>query len=666
MRYFITVTLSKHEVTIKYFRDDDGLNRLIPFQGVSWPAPLAVHINDSDIIVGKDALDRFEVSQPNTFYNLFSLIDSGDTYRRFGLNKNTSHLIYLAVEGLLSPLIQSQLGENLGDIKRTIPIGFNFTPDVDASERQHVMKMFEHGDNGDCGGYANIGEIDADSLLAALALKSNHRNHALVIHTSRQNLAVTLYSKSDPKKCIGSKVMKDLGVDRRIMNGVREIKAYIMDKNPNIDFSPIEGRLEKIVEEFIASGKMEVNSKVLINGENYRYSLSIDDLRSNSANMERQFIAQHISQFLHSHSVHPDDTVMVLASPKLQNNYFLPLFKENFESVYCVTPEQTEQMQQQVIDTIVGTGFNFSREAQLINHLEKEWAEIRTYVYNIRIPERQYSEAAEDVSDFVATVNQSSLDHVHREKFLALAKKLRDELSMIEKKERDAEKEKEDRIRRQREEEEREQAARLRREEEQRIREQQELERRERERAQSATVNVTPPKSDYITQLIDSVTEEIDQFINYGEYQSARNSYNDLYAEIQQAGQLDKYADILATLKKRCNPEQPIHHHEPPKAPVTSNDPLTDAIRARDFRQARKICKQNDDFDRYQTMRELEDAYKKYVVAEKYFNQYVAEQNRHAIDRAIREITEYERLLTSVNAPHPEVDTLLNKYKNAI
>lgn len=598
MHYFVTATLSPHEITLKYYRDDDGLNILIPFQGVSWPAPLAVHINDSDIIVGKDALQRFEVSQPNTFYNLFSLIDSGDTYKRMGLHKSTSHLIYLTVEALLAPLMQSQLNLNLDDVRATLPLGFNFTPDVDHAHRKTVLDLFRNGDGTDCGGYSNIGEIDADAQLARLALHNNHRNYALVLHTSQQNLAVTLYSKADPDRCLGSTVMKDLGIDRRIMNGVKEIKAYVRDKNPNIDFSPIEERLEKIVEEFIASGKMETNSKVLINGEPYRYSLSTDDLRSNAAATERQFIAQHISQFLHNNSVHPDDTVMVLASPRLQNDYFLPLFREHFESVYCVTPQQTEQMQQQIIDSIVGSGYNFSPEVRLYHSLEQKWTDIRTFVKNVLLPANKTDEAREDIADFIQTVRNSALSPDQQENLIAKARELQNGIKDV----------------------------------------------------------VVPPPFDYLEQLVDSVTEEINEFIHYNDPSSAQKSYDDLELEIKRAGQLQKYASKLEDLKMLFKPV---------KTAPPVNDPLSEAIRNRDFRQARKICRQTDDFNSYQTMKELEDAHKKYLVAEKYVNQYLAEQNKVAIERAIREISEYQRLLDSVSAPHPEVDSLLKRFMNA-
>ena len=629
MRYFITVTLSRHDVTLKYYRDDDGINRLLPFQGIQWPAPLAVHIGDDGVIAGKDALDRFEVSQPNTFYNLFSLINSGDTYTRFGLHKPTSHLIYLAVEAFLEQVLPHQLGITLSDTRRSLPVAFNFTADVSTTDRRHLLDLFTKGDGEDCGGYGNVGVIDADSQLASLALKSNHRNYALVLHTSRQDLAVTLYSKSDPSKCIGAAVMKDLGVDRRIMNGVKEIKEYVSSSNPNIDFSPIEERLEKIVEDFIASGKMEMKSKVMINGENYRFFLSVDDLRNNAAAAERQFIAQHLRQFLHNNSVHPDDTVMVLASPKLQNDYFQPLFREYFESVYCVTEQQSELMQQQIIDSIVTSDYNFSEEVSQLNTLREQWAQMTTYTQNIRIPAGQYAEALDDVSEFKSTVRMSDISAMGKEKLIADAERLADRLrDLLAEQKRKA----------------------------------QQPPVHEMTSQGNTTLGMSTPP-DYFTQLIESVTEEINQFAGYGDLQSARNSYNDLLTELRNAGKDADYAAVLQHLKRICYPEIKREQHPDVTTAKSSRSPLETAIAQREFRQARKICKENDDFDNYQTMKELEDAHKKFVVAGKFFEQYVAEHNANAIARAIRELTEYARLLDAVKSPHPEVDTLLSRYK---
>ncbi|MDE6265987.1 MAG: hypothetical protein K2M07_01380 [Muribaculaceae bacterium] len=625
MRYFITVTLSQHNVTLKYYRDDDGINRLLPFQGAQWPAPLAIHVADNGIIVGKDALDRFEVSQPNTFYNLFSLIDSGDTYNRFGLHKNTSHLIYLAVDTLLDQVLPAQLGVTLGETRRNIPLAFNFTPDVGAAERQHVIDIFTKGDGDDCGGYSNIGIIDADSQLARLALQSNHRNYAMVLHTSARNLTVTLYARENPSKCIGSGVMKDLGIDRRIMNGVNEIKEYVRYKNPNIDFSPIEARLEKIVEDFVASGKMELNSKVMINGENYRFSLSVDDLRTNAVANERYFIAQHLRQFLHNHSVHPDDTVMVLASPKLQNDYFLPMFREHFESVYCVTPQQYEQMQQKIIDKIVGSDYNFSEEENMLRSLREKLAQMSAYVRNMQLPAGQFDAAIEDISDFLKSVSEVSLPS-GKDKLIADATHLLDQARELQA------------------------TARTR---------QPDSSGRDTHSAGARSGVSTPP--DYFSQLADSVTEEINQFVEYGDLQAARNSYNELLGELRRSGKEQEYAGRLRQLKDLCYPAQ--HRQPPVTESPRAQSPLRAAISRRDFRQARKICKENDDFDNYQRMKELEDACKKYAVAEKFFSQYVAEHNSHAIERAIRELNDYSLLLSQVGEAHPEVDQLLDKYK---
>ena len=120
---------------------------------------------------------------------------------------------------------------------------------------------------------------------------------------------------------------------------------------------------------------------------------------------------------------------------------------------------------------------------------------------------------------------------------------------------------------------------------------------------------------------------------------------------------------MLQHLKRICYPEIKREQHTDVTTAKSSGSPLETAIAQREFRQARKICKENDDFDNYQTMKELEDAHKKFVVAGKFFDQYVAEHNANAIARAIRELTEYARLLDAVKSPHPEVDTLLSRYK---
>lgn len=661
MRYFVTVTLSHHEVALKYYRDDDGLDRLIPLQGAD-TQPLAIHINDSDIIVGKEALQRFEVSQPNTFYNLFSLIDSGDTYRRFELRKSTSHLIYLAIENLLAPALANQLGVNLNDSKRTIPIGFNFKPDVGQEERRYVIALFEKGDSGDCGGYANVGEIDSDSRLAQLAFRNNIRNHALVMHTVGQDLAVTLYSKTDPSQCIGAKVMKEIGIDRRIMNGVKQIKTYIRYRNPILDFSPVEERLEKIVEDFIESGKAEINSKVTINGENYRFLLRSDDLRSEMAAIERQYVAQHITTFLRNNSVQPEDTIMVLASPRLQNAYFLPIFKENFESVYCVTPQQNEEMQRQVIESIISSGYNFNKQVQLLNALEKKWADLNGYIRNVMIPGRQFEEALDDVREFLSELHSANIPDDDKNRLLGNSRRTIDELDRLQK-----------------------QSFRP-------APEQRPVPPPAPRQTSTPTPKPTPtptptptpdpdpaPDNNYYDSLVESFAEEIEQFVQYGDMRSAANSYNSLLQEIRGANLEQHYAGELGRLKKLATPattpqprkatnatttSKPVGTPPPTptSAPTPAGNDMHAAIRARDFRKARKICKENDDFNNYQKMKELEDAHKKFVVAEKYFDQYAAENNRVAINRAIGELKEYSALLDSIREPHPEVDRLLKQY----
>ncbi|MDE7153176.1 MAG: hypothetical protein K2O00_01875 [Muribaculaceae bacterium] len=675
MRYFVTVTLSHHEVTLKYYRDDDGLDRLIPLQGAD-AQPLAIHINDSDIIVGKEALNRFEASQPNTFYNLFSLIETSDTYRRFDLRKSTSHLIYLAIENLLAPALLTQLGVNLNDSRQTIPIGFNFKPDVEKEERRHVISLFEKGSQGDCGGYANVGEIDADSRLAQLAFRNNHRNHALVIHTVGQDLAVTLYDKSDLSQCIGSKVMKEIGIDRRIMNGVKLIKSYIKYKNPIVDFAPVESRLEKIVEDFIESGNSELNSKVNINGVNYRFLLRSDDLKSEMASMERQYVGQHIVHFLRNNSVQPEDTIMVLASPRLQNAYFLPIFKEYFESVYCVTPQQTDEMQRKVIEDIVKNDYNFNKEVQRLKSLEKKWSELNTYIRNVMIPGRQFEDAVEDAREFLSELHSAAIPDTDKNRMVDNLRKTVDDLLRMQKEQADREvEEQKPRERERLEREEREQ-----REQEQREREQRERDERKRmeeENRKQQNNNRFGGRTDrpgvdysYYDSLIESFSEEIEQFVQYGDLKSAANSYSSLLQEIRGANLEQRYAGLLARLKQQVTPvATPPKHttatttHTPPPAPA--GDDMASAIRARDFRKARKICRDRDDVNNYQKMKELDDAYKKFVVAEKYYSQYVAEHNTVAIQRAIREIKEYSALLDSIREPHPEVDKLLNQYNNA-
>lgn len=665
MRYFITVTLSKHEVTMKYYRDDDGLNQLIPFQGANWPIPLAIHIADSDIIVGQEALSRFEVQQPNTFYKLFSLIDSGETYSRFGLQKTTDHLIYLALESTLSHLMTDELGLSLESERHHLPLGFNFSADISADERERVIALFEKGDGTECGGYDNVGVIDADMQIARIAFESNHRRHALVLRTDRQNLIVTLYDRDNISHPVASQIMKDLGIDRRIMNGVNEIKAYVCDVNPNINFSAVEQRLEKIVEDFIATNKMEMNSKVQINGENYRFSLTRDDLRSNAAVAERQYTAQHLRHFLHNYSIDPDNTIIILASSKLQNSYFLPMFKENFESVYSITEQQTEQAQQNIINDIIASGYTFSQASQAIASLEKEWAKLRGYITDILLPEHKFDHALDDINDFVDKINNASqLRHNDKESLLNKTNDLRQTIAANQSsylKDLERKKAEQQRLEQQRLEQQRLEQQRL---EQQRL-EQQRLEQQQRDRCD---VVVTPP--DYIEQLIDSITEEIDQFTSYGDYTSARNSYKELENEITNAGQKEKYASTLLKLKQKSagatGGKTEVSPVSMPNPPVTkSADPLTQAIADRDFRLARKICKQNEDFDRYQTMKELDDAHKKFVVHQKYINEYLAEGNTRAIERGIRELSEYIALLNAVGQPHPEVDQLLNRYKAA-
>ena len=633
MKFFISLKLSHKDVAVSHYRDDDGIERLLPFRGCDRAVPLAVAIVENRVIVGQEALNRNEQNLPDSFYKLFSFLDGNYTYTRYGERKLAQHLIYLAIDALLDNLLRNEFNISIDEIKGELPIGFDFAPDVTTEERKAVLSLFKSGYKGECGGYGNVGVIDTNKIIADEALLGdNFRNYAMVLDSNGADILASMYSK-DSGECIGSAIFHGLGVDPRIAMGVKVIKESVMSSDPYIDFSPVEARMQEIVADFIASGKMEYFGNITINDYDYSFFLQKAAIAnpgySHSGNLRAE-----VRQFTNRvGGINLESIVFAIRSISLQTDYFMGVFKSEFSCVKIVDEKTLKNLDATVIRDMVDSGWTLDSNRKVRKELDDEFKTLRMYIETSLIPDGKLLHAKEELKSYLQKATQFGYTE-HNEHVYSLIEHIDG------------------------------------------------LVRRRNEKDEEESDNKWK-------SFTDDAVRNINQFLSSGDIMSAREEFDTLEESLKAEGVTD-YDSLLDELREKIRPrrrensgnffknffgvkdkpaEKQERRAEPQEKPAEKTANLSPAEQAAinfNYREAKRLYADSDDIDKAVIMGKLDGVYKKFCNAQKGLQTYVSEKNKTMLSSRSEDIKLYISLLNEASLPTKDAENLLEQYQNAL
>lgn len=624
---------------MKRYRDDDGIERLQSFQGCSRPVPLAISIINNGFNVGQAALQHYEQHLPNSFYKLFSLLKGNETYTLFGAQKPANTLLYIAIETILARLIRDEFGEDLNVVRSTLPIGFDFEPDITEEERTAVLDLFRNGYNGECGRYGNVGVIDTNAIIANNVLSENFRKYAMVLDNSGSDIMASLYSEED-NRCISSRVLPGLALDPGIAEGVRKIKLQIQDVNPYIrDFSPVEEKLQEIVSSFISSDKPETYGSIRINTEDYQYFIARCDVNASGSMHSENVISDIKSIAYNAAGLSLSDIVFAIRGAALRSDYFMRIFRGEMDSVKIVDDDFIQNLDAIIIRDMVESGWTLDPKGRQRRHLDEEFSELRQRIEYVLIPQGHYVPALNELNEFLAKCR--SIDfHGHDEhiqKYVA------------------------------------------------QIIELQQGQGRSNQPKPQPPVTPEPPVvtpkegqgEDLLGEwrkMVNDTERDVKKLIASGMYSEARGQINILRDDMRAYGihnfddEIRRLYSLLPTSKptpqgQRQPIPQPAPPEQQPKTPI-SDSPYYEIVGKLGFAGAKQWCTEKDDIDGAILMGKLDKLHKNYELAAACLEKYVAEGNKVGIKRFETGLSQYVSLLKEAKLSSTEAEELLEKYRS--
>lgn len=171
-----------------------------------------------------------------------------------------------------------------------------------------------------------------------------------------------------------------------------------------------------------------------------------------------------------------------------------------------------------------------------------------------------------------------------------------------------------------------------------------------------------PPPGDGFEEAMEMLERTVPQMIADGNKEEAYHLVNNLKLDLKGSG-VTKYDDSINRLLGMITGRKTGGESKPEKRtrPMT---PLEEAISNRDFRRAKAIFNEQEDFDNAVKMTQLDKLNHKFEVAQRRVDDYKAEGNTQGIERCISELSEYISRLEEFDLQHDDVDALLKRFKN--
>lgn len=171
-----------------------------------------------------------------------------------------------------------------------------------------------------------------------------------------------------------------------------------------------------------------------------------------------------------------------------------------------------------------------------------------------------------------------------------------------------------------------------------------------------------PPPGDGFEEAMELLERTVPQMIADGNKEEAYHLVNNLKLDLKGSG-VTKYDDSIDRLLGLITGRKTDGESRPEKRtrPMT---PLEEAISNRDFRRAKAIFNEQEDFDNAVKMTQLDKLNHKFEVAQRRVDDYKAEGNTAGIERCIGELSEYVSRLEEFDLQHDDVDALLKRFKN--
>lgn len=618
---------------MKRYRDDDGIERLQSFQGCSRPVPLAISIINDKFNVGQVALQHYEQHLPNSFYKLFSLLKGNEVYNLFGAQKPACTLLYIAIETILAKLINDEFGDDLNAVRSTLPIGFDFEPDVTEDEKKAVLDLFRNGYNGECGRYGNVGIIDTNAIIANNVLEDNFRKYAMVLDNSGADIMASIYSKED-NRCISSRVLPGLAVDPGIAEGVKRLKTQIQDINPYIrDFSPVDDKLQEIVSSFAFSGKYEEFGSVRIYNEDYQYYIAKCDVVATGSMHSTNVITDIKTIAYNAAGLSLSDIVFAIRGAVLRSDYFMKIFRGEMDCVKVIDDAFIENLDAIIIRDMVESGWTLDPRGKQRRHLDEEYSELRQRIEYVLIPQGHYVVALNELNEFL--VKCRSVDyHGHDDHIQRYV----EQITAIQRGTGRPEPQPQPHV------------------------------------TPRAPVNEPQPKGgdggDLLAEwrkMVDDTKRDVMQLIAKGLYSDAKSQINILKDDLGTYGIRDFDGEIRSLYALLPTSPKPVltPTSTPKPAPTSqSSSPYATIVAERGYAGAKKWCSENDDIDGAILMGKLDKLHKKYETAAACLDNYVAEGNNVGIKRFESDLSQYVTLLKEAKLPSKEAEELWNKFRS--
>lgn len=349
--YKIVVSLSHNRISYDYWQRE-GENKLFPFPGGPWPAPLSFYVSPTGVMVGHEGHRAVNTANRNAFTKYFETLTHGTSYQIGTQIREFRNLLLDASENMFRDFFKSVLYDskgNLSDNRASMPLILVYESDVSSSEKALVNSLFINS------GYQSLNFKDYNDFIGEYLAKRFQEKYncrkVLVAWSEGEDLSYTLFDAMN-SAIIANKTYKGMGVDPRVRIVEKLIWDSVTGQNPWLRYDTEAHIIHKAALKFLNSSAPLINERIkLSDGQTYSYSFNrvmVDSM----PHAEGRDLRESLHEFLKENSVSTQDKVLLLLrGTAADNTYFENNLRYGFQTVVKSDRNLRDSVMKMVVDS---------------------------------------------------------------------------------------------------------------------------------------------------------------------------------------------------------------------------------------------------------------------------------------------------------------------------
>ncbi|MBQ7494288.1 MAG: hypothetical protein IJT75_00755 [Bacteroidaceae bacterium] len=363
MKYTIVVRLSRRFISFYYHSESLGRQGLFPaFEG-SVRMPLAIHVSASKIEIGKGALQSFLGGSKGAYNDIFDTIRQSDSFDFRGERHALSELLLVALEYEFTEILSATLLNKVGtleDNRRSMALGIIFDEDIREKERQTLLDQLQNK------GYGNVAVLQLDHFRMH-HVKNNP--YVLFVSSNSEDVFCRLYQCTQ-QQLMDSCELIGAGKDPRVEEAARQIWADVTAEASYLDRETAWPVLRQIAEEFLQSGRSELEGTVQLAGQFLDFIISRKKIERTviETNPSTRILTQ-LSEILQKNGIERERCAVVLLPDIAENVYFLDMLRGSFPEMVKMDRAFEEALLTEVGESIIAN--DYVLDATALNDLSR-------------------------------------------------------------------------------------------------------------------------------------------------------------------------------------------------------------------------------------------------------------------------------------------------------